>query len=106
MLKKGWMPPHPTLYLKKEVYEQFGQFDLNYHIAADYDFMLRVFSNGIVAHYIPEYFVKMRVGGKSNTAKNLMSKMIEDLNALRKNRVGGIYSLFLKNTTKLPQFFK
>jgi len=106
MLKRGWMPPHPTLYLRKEVYNNYGIFDINYHIAADYDFMLRILSKGIKAVYIPKYFVKMRVGGKSNTLKNLMNKMKEDLKALRKNRVGGFYSLILKNITKVPQFFK
>ena len=45
LLQKGWMPPHPTLYLRREVYEQFGSFNLKYKIAADYDFILRIFSN-------------------------------------------------------------
>ena len=106
LLSKGWMPAHPTLYLKKEVYKKYGNFDLSYNIAADYDFMLRILSHGIETYFLPEYIVKMRVGGKSNTVKNLMNKMKEDLKALRKNRVGGFYSLFLKNISKLPQFFK
>jgi glycosyltransferase len=105
-LKSGWMPAHPTLYLKKQVYANYGLFDLNYHIAADYDFMLRILSAGIKTKYLPLYFVKMRVGGKSNTLINLTNKMKEDLKALRKNKVGGIYSLFLKNVSKLPQFLK
>ena len=105
-LKQGWMPAHPTLYLKKEVYSNFGLFDLKYHIAADYDFMLRILSGGVSTFYILQYIVKMRVGGKSNSIKNLMNKMKEDLNALKKNKVGGIYSLFLKNVSKLPQFLK
>jgi glycosyltransferase len=103
-LKQGWMPAHPTLYLKKEVYSNFGLFNLKYHIAADYDFMLRILSGGVSTFYIPQYIVKMRVGGKSNSIKNLMNKMKEDLNALKKNKVGGIYSLLLKNVSKLPQF--
>ncbi len=105
-LKHGWMPPHPTLYLKKAVYSKFGLFDVTFHIAADYDFMLRIFSGGISACFVPTYLVKMRVGGKSNAVKNLINKMKEDVKALRKNNVGGFYSLFLKNVSKVPQFFK
>jgi glycosyltransferase len=105
-LKQGWMPPHPTLYLKNEIYTNHGTFDLSFHIAADYDFMLRIFSKGITSHFINSYMVKMRVGGKSNALGNLTNKMKEDLKALRKNKVGGFYSLFLKNISKIPQFFK
>lgn len=106
LLYKGWMPPHPTLFLHREVYEQFGSFDTSYSIAADYDFMLRIFSRGIVSIHLNQYITKMRVGGKSNSFKNLIKKMQEDLKALKKNKVGGFYSLFLKNITKVPQFFK
>ena len=63
-------------------YKKYGLFDLNYQIAADYDFMLRILSNGIKTSYVSEYFVKMRVGGKSNSVNNLMNKMNEDLKIL------------------------
>ncbi len=106
LLHQGWMPPHPTLFLRQEVYEHYGQFDTSFSIAADYDFMLRIFSGGIASVYLNQYITKMRVGGKSNSLNNLMKKMKEDLKALRKNKVGGFYSLFLKNISKVPQFFK
>ncbi|HXC18118.1 MAG TPA: glycosyltransferase family 2 protein [Holophagaceae bacterium] len=63
----GWMPAHPTLFLRRSVYERFGLFDLQYRIAADFEFMLRVLGkHRIRATYIPEVLVRMRIGGASN----------------------------------------
>ena len=107
LLKKGWMPAHPTLFLKREVYEKFGQFDLDFKIAGDYDFMLRVLSADIKVKYIPEVLYKMRVGGESNKSlKNIVLKSREDLRALRKNSIGGVYTLIIKNFSKIKQFIK
>lgn len=107
LLAKGWMPAHPTLFLKKEVYEKYGKFDLDFKIAADYDFMLRVLSAGINVQYLPHVLYKMRVGGESNKSiKNIMLKSKEDLKALKKNNIGGIGSLLVKNLSKITQFIK
>jgi len=107
-LKKGWMPPHPTLFLRRSLYEKFGLFDTRYRIAADYDFMLRVLAQlepeQIV--YIPEVLVRMRTGGVSNRSlKQLIKKSWEDYQIIRKHKLGGLGSLFRKNFSKLPQFF-
>jgi glycosyltransferase involved in cell wall biosynthesis len=106
-LRRGWMPPHPTFYAKRSVYEQFGLFDTNYRIAADYDCMLRFLGRGGVhAVYIPDVLVRMRVGGASNRSlRNLLRKSREDYRALRTNGVGGLGALVWKNLSKLPQFF-
>lgn len=107
-LRRGWMPPHPTLYLRRAVYERFGGFDLQYRIAADYDFMLRVLSRltGRVV-YIPEVLVRMRVGGASNrSVRHIVRKSWEDYRALRANRLGGIGALAWKNLSKVPQFWQ
>jgi len=106
-LKLGWMPPHPTVYVRRKVYEQFGGFDLTYQIAADYDFMLRILSKGgLKVVYQPEVLVKMRLGGESNRSfLNIVRKSMEDYRALKKNNVGGIMALFCKNISKVPQFF-
>ena len=107
LLKKGWMPAHPTLFLKREVYEKYGKFDLSFKIAADYDFMLRVLSSGTKVKYLPEVLYKMRVGGESNKSiKNIMLKSKEDLKALKKNNIGGVYALIVKNLSKIIQFIK
>ena len=102
----GWMPPHPTLYLRRSVIEQWGGFDTRLRIAADYDAMLRYLGRGrIRLAYIPEVLVKMRVGGESNRSlSRVLRKSREDYAALRRNHVGGVGALVWKNLSKLPQF--
>jgi glycosyltransferase involved in cell wall biosynthesis len=104
----GWMPPHPTLYLRRELYERLGVFDTRYRIAADYDLMLRVLSGmtGRVV-YLPQVLVRMRVGGASNrSVRHVLRKSWEDYRALRENRIGGVRALVWKNLSKIPQFFR
>ena len=107
LLKKGWMPPHPTLFLKKEVYKNHGLFDLSYKISADYDFMLRVFNDSELKFgYLPKVITRMRVGGSSNRSlKNIIRKTKEDYRAIKRNNIGNFTTLITKNTSKLKQFF-
>ncbi|WP_072659259.1 glycosyltransferase family 2 protein [Mariprofundus micogutta] len=107
-LKHGWMPPHPTFYVRRSVYEQFGSFDTSFQIAADYDCMLRFLGqHKVKCAYIPQVLVKMRLGGESNRSlANIIQKSVEDYNALKRNMVGGVGALLWKNLSKLPQFFK
>ena len=105
----GWMPPHPTLYVRKDWYERIGGFDTRYRIAADYFSILQLFSQvDFKAVYVPEVFVKMRLGGASNRSiKAIVRKSHEDWNALRCARVGalgGVGALVWKNLSKLGQF--
>ncbi|GAF04288.1 glycosyltransferase [Saccharicrinis fermentans] len=106
LLKMGWMPPHPTLFIKRQIYNEIGSFNLNYKIAADYDFILRLFSNSKYrTTYTPMVITRMRVGGTSNkNIKNILLKTKEDIRALRKNKAGNIFSVIWKNISKLPQF--
>lgn len=106
-LKRGWMPPHPTLYLRREVFDRWGMYDTSFRIAADYDAMLRYLSKGgIKLAYVPKVFVKMRVGGESNRSlSRIMQKSREDYRALKTNGVGGAGTLALKNLSKIQQFF-
>lgn len=105
-LTQGWMPPHPTFYVRREVYSRYGAFDTRYRIAADYENMLRILWRGRVqAAYIPEVLVRMRLGGLSNLSLfNMLHKSREDYAAMRQNGIGGLQALLLKNVTKLPQF--
>jgi glycosyltransferase len=106
-LKRGWMVPHPTFYVKREVYNKYGAFDCSFRIAADYDSILRFLGKEqISTAYIPEVLIKMRLGGISNKYSRLLKKSREDLKAMKKNNIGGIYSLIYKNVSKVPQFFK
>jgi glycosyltransferase involved in cell wall biosynthesis len=107
LLGRGWMPPHPTLFLRRWVLDQWGTYDTRFRIAADYDAILRYFSRGdIRAAYIPEVLVRMRLGGESNRSiGRIFLKTQEDYRALRANDVGGIGTLAMKNLSKLVQFF-
>lgn len=106
-LKQGWMPPHPTLFLSKEMYSDLGYFDTQFKIAADYDFILRVFSKlDIQVKYLPEVFVLMRQGGKSSRWQNLFQKSHEDFLVLRKNGYSIPFIIILRKITrKFKQFF-
>jgi glycosyltransferase len=108
-VKYGWMPPHPTLFLRKEVYEKHGLFDTSFRIAGDYDFMLRVMKDKeINLHYIPEVITRMRVGGASTgSVKGIIKKSREDIRALRNNGFKfPLTVLAAKNLRKLPQLLK
>jgi len=105
-LRSGWMPPHPTFYARREVYQRLGGFDVSMRIAADYDCMLRFFKAGVAVAYIARVQVRMRTGGASNRSlANIIRKSKEDYVALRRNKVGGAWTLVSKNLRKLPQFF-
>lgn len=108
LFKRGWMPPHPAFFVKKEVYDNHGHFDTAFKIAADYELMLRFMEvHKISSHYIPEVLIKMRTGGKSNrNLKNIIIKSSEDYRAWKVNKLnGGIHTVLLKNISKLHQFF-
>lgn len=108
LLHRGWMPAHPTLFLKRDVYRAFGIFNLDYRIAADYDFVLRIFNQAhLKFHYLPETITKMRVGGESNKSlANLILKTKEDYRAARANNLSfPILAIGLKNLSKIPQWF-
>lgn len=65
--ERGWCPPHPTLYIRRRLYQELGGFDLRYRIAADWELMARfVAVHRIRTNYIPEVLVKMRMGGTTN----------------------------------------
>jgi glycosyltransferase len=112
MLKWGWMPPHPTFYLKREIYEQAklengDYFDTAFSCAADYDFMMRVLGkHEVEPAYLMMVLVKMRVGGVSNRSlKHIITKSKEDWQVIRRNGIGGLYTLCWKNLSKLSQFW-
>jgi glycosyltransferase involved in cell wall biosynthesis len=104
----GWHPAHPTLYLKKEVYEKFGFFNLNFKLAADFELMLRFFDkNKISSIYIPEAFVKMRLGGETNkNFENIYKQNLECIKAFVVNdlKVSKFLYPFYRVLPKLFQF--
>jgi glycosyltransferase involved in cell wall biosynthesis len=103
----GWMPPHPTFYAKKSVYDRFGKFDLTFKQAADYEIMLRfLYRHGITTHYLQGVSVKMRVGGLSNASfKNRWQAHEEDQFAWKKNALKPyFFTVWMKPLAKLEQF--
>jgi glycosyltransferase len=108
LLQRGWMPPHPTVYVSRDFFRKVGRYNLDYRISADYEWLLRAFSIASTrVKYLPEVMVRMRMGGVSNRSlKNIIIKSGEDLKALRQNRVGGFRTLFWKNASKLTQFVR
>lgn len=106
---KGWMPPHPTFFVKADVYKRFGQYSTELRSSADYEFMLRVLhKQQIKVAYLNRVITKMRAGGQSNvTLKNRLRANKEDRMAWRMNGLRPQpWTLILKPLSKLQQFFK
>ena len=107
---KGWCPPHPTFFVRRTVYERLGKFNLNYSISADVELMMRFIEvNKINICYVPEVWVKMRMGGLSNSnLKNIFKQNLEVLHALNKHNKPKNYFIFFiyKFFSRLKQFFK
>ena len=91
LFKKGWHPAHPTFFVRKEVYDKYGKFNLKYKVG-----------------YIPKTLVKMRLGGASNQSiKNIIKANKECYNAWKDNNLSISPFLFLtKPLSKIIQFFK
>ena len=104
----GWMPPHPTFFVKKECYQKYGSFNTTFRSAADYEIMLRLlYKHKIKAAYLPEFIVKMRVGGQSNASlNNRLKANNEDRLAWKLNDIKPyFFTLTLKPLRKVVQFF-
>jgi glycosyltransferase involved in cell wall biosynthesis len=105
----GWMPPHPSFFVRKEVYQKYGVFDLRLPLAADYELMLRLIEKHKVSSlYIPYTFVRMRLGGVSNkNLKNLVRNYQENVAAWKYNNLPySWYTNWLKRFRKIEQFLK
>lgn len=108
-LKKGMMPPHPTFFVKRELYENFGLFNTQYKICADFDLMVRLFHKHEVSYsYIPEVMVKMRTGGSST--QGLKSTLTINQEMLQSCRSHGIQTnlptIYSKYFSKVFQLVK
>jgi glycosyltransferase involved in cell wall biosynthesis len=107
--KRGWMPPHPTFFVKRGLYQKYGAFNTKFAIAADYELMLRfLYRYGISTTYIPKLLIKMRTKGKShpgfvNTAKAMRENYKAwKINGLRPNPM----ILALKPVSKVWQYIQ
>lgn len=107
-MQLGWMPPHPSFYMKRSRYIELGDFSLDYNISADYDSLLRyILKNNVSVAYLPKVLIKMRVGGISNRSfSSMVSKSLEDIRIMKSNGIIWPLALAYKNLSKLPQFIK
>ena len=104
----GWMPPHPTFYCRKHLFEKLGCYSLSYGTAADYELMLRfIHLEGIWPEYLQTVMVKMTIGGASN--KNLSSRVkasLADFKAMHKNNINFPFlTVVFKPFRKIFQLF-
>lgn len=105
---KGWMPPHPTFFVRKSVYDKYGVFNTDLKLAADYELMLRLIHvKKVKPVYLPIMIVKMRMGGVSNFSVALKWKAhLEDRKAWALNGMQPSLQLLRKPLSKLFQYFQ
>lgn len=105
---KGWHPAHPTFYVKREIYQKYGLFDLDFKFAADFELMLRLIEREhIKLYYLSEPLVRMRLGGTtSKSLTNIKKGNIECMKAFEKNgvKVSCLYPLY-RLLPKIKQYF-
>jgi len=106
-VQSGWLPLHPTVYLKRTVLEKNGFYNLDFKIASDTEFLLRyLYKYQIKMTYINSYFVKMRMGGLSTSYKRVFEVLVEDYNIYKFHGLFAFRVVFLKKMVALKQYLK
>lgn len=106
-LNFGWMPPHPTFYMRRGLFDRVGLYSLDFGTAGDYEFMIRVLRNfNVKVSYLSKLIVKMRLGGMSNSSFNNRLKAFEnDLKAVKRHNFKyPLITVVLKKTRKISQY--
>ena len=104
----GWMPPHPTVFLKKEVYEKYGNFRLDMGTSADYEILIRFFyKHKLKMGYIPKILVRMREGGVSNidVKARIKANKTDKKAWIVNDIIPYFFTIYLKPFRKIKQFF-
>lgn len=107
-MKLGWMPPHPSFFVRNVIYKKYGAFNKNFKTSADYELMLRlIYKHKITMAYLPEVLVNMRDGGQSNVSlSNRIKANREDQMAWKINNLHvSLFFRLFKPLRKIPQFF-
>lgn len=108
LFERGWMPAHPTFFVRRRVYEEHGLFDTQFKLQSDFELTMRFINvQRIKTEYMPRIWVRMRMGGVSNRSiRNVMRGNIEAYKACRKHRIKVSPLFFLmKIASRIPQFF-
>jgi glycosyltransferase involved in cell wall biosynthesis len=110
IFSKGWSPPHPTLFIRKKIYQKYGDFDLSYHISSDIELMIRFIEvYKIKVKYVPHLWVKMRIGGLSSSGiKNILKQNKEVLSILKSYKLANNIIVFFlyKVISRLKQLLQ
>lgn len=109
LCSRGWMPPHPSFYVRRTVYEEHGAYDLRFPAAADFEMSLRLLDIAkTTSAYIPHVQVRMRMGGQSTRSiRNIISGSREVSRACRKHGLsGGVRFAVMRLLVKVPQFLR
>jgi glycosyltransferase involved in cell wall biosynthesis len=106
-LKLGWLPLHPTVYIKKSIIEKYGYYSLDFKIASDTEFLLRyLFKHKINIVYMNEYVVKMKMGGLSTDYKRVFHVLSEDYRIYKYHNLSAFKAVFQKKFLALTQYLK
>lgn len=101
----GWLPLHPTCYIRRECIGKYGLYDESYKIAADSDFLVRyLYEADLKVSYLDEYIVRMRMGGLSTDSKRRKQMWKEDIRMYKKHGFHALPTKLMKMAWKIPQF--
>lgn len=104
-VRLGWLPLHPTVYIKRSAIEQYGLYNESYKIAADSDFLVRyLWKADLKVEYLKKYVLRMRMGGLSTDSQRRKAMWKEDVRMFRENGFWGVPEKILKMGWKVPQF--
>lgn len=104
-LSFGWIPLHPTIYVRREIYLKYGLYNTSYAIAGDYEISLRWFQNdNIHKFFLNARIVRMRLGGKSTTLNLQKRKSAEDYKIIKDHKLIGLFTLCFKIARKVPHY--
>jgi glycosyltransferase involved in cell wall biosynthesis len=104
--RKGWMPPHPTFFVKREIYEKYGLLNTDFPLAADYELMLRfLYKHNVSSVHIPRVLVKMRAGGTSRPGLYTVKSVVENYRSWTVNGLPYPVTMIQKPFSKIFQYF-
>jgi glycosyltransferase involved in cell wall biosynthesis len=104
-VKSGWLPLHPTVYLKKSIIDSYGFYNLDFKIASDTDWLLRyLYKHKITMIYLNSYIVKMRMGGLSTSYKRAFEVLQEDYNIYKQHGLAAFWVVYQKKVIALRQY--
>ena len=106
-IEKGWLPLHPTVYIKRALIEKYGDYNLQFKIASDTEFLLRyLYKYKIKMGYVNSYIVKMRMGGLSTTSSRALEVLKEDYKIYKFHGLWALKAIILKKSKTLIQYIK